>query len=230
MEIKNVTGLLESVHSVEVKLADIQADVNSPLYSAKSFEQLGLPENILKGVYAMKFNKPSKVQERALPLLLSNPPQNMIAQSQSGTGKTAAFVLTMLCRVDTGLEAPQALCLSPSRELARQIVDVVEQMGKFANIRYTTALKEGNHPSAADHPSNGANGRNKSKITEQIVIGTPGTALDLYKRGILDLSQLKILVFDEADVMLDKQGMGTQSVRLKKYERENTQKGAYPNM
>lgn len=64
-------------------------------------------ENLLKGLYAMKFVKPSKVQERALPLLLANPPQNMIAQSQSGTGKTAAFSLTMLSRVDPTLDAVQ---------------------------------------------------------------------------------------------------------------------------
>lgn len=63
----------------------------------------------MKGLYAMKFVKPSKVQERALPLLLASPPQNMIAQSQSGTGKTAAFSLTMLSRVDPELSAVQVL-------------------------------------------------------------------------------------------------------------------------
>ncbi|KAJ2856342.1 RNA helicase required for poly(A+) mRNA export, partial [Coemansia asiatica] len=93
---------------VEVRLADIQADPNSPLYSVKSFDKLGLHENLLKGIYEMNFTKPSKIQERALPLLLANPPRNMIGQSQSGTGKTAAFVLTMLSRVDYDLQAPQA--------------------------------------------------------------------------------------------------------------------------
>lgn len=102
-----VDNLVSTLQTVEVKLADKQADVNSPLYSAKSFEQLGLDEALLKGLYAMKFVKPSKVQERALPLLLSNPPQNMIAQSQSGTGKTAAFSLTMLSRVDPDVNAVQ---------------------------------------------------------------------------------------------------------------------------
>lgn len=102
-----VDNLVTTLQTVEVKLADKQADVNSPLFSAKTFEQLGLDEALLKGLYAMKFVKPSKVQERALPLLLSNPPQNMIAQSQSGTGKTAAFSLTMLSRVDPDLDAVQ---------------------------------------------------------------------------------------------------------------------------
>ena len=68
----------------------------SPLFSVKSFEELNLHPKLLKGVYALGFNNPSKIQETALPTLLADPPQNMIAQSQSGTGKTAAFVLAML--------------------------------------------------------------------------------------------------------------------------------------
>ena len=99
-------------------------------------------EELLKGIYAMKFVKPSRVQEKALPLLLSDPPQNMIAQSQAGTGKTAAFVLTMLSRVDVSLNEPQAICLSPTRELARQIMDVCKAMGQFTSITMGYALKE----------------------------------------------------------------------------------------
>jgi ATP-dependent RNA helicase DDX19/DBP5 len=100
-------GLIENVYNVEVQLSQQQANENSPLYSVTTFEQLNLAEDILKGVYAMKFVKPSKVQEKALAFLLRNPPANLIAQSQSGTGKTAAFVLTMLSRVDRTLKAPQ---------------------------------------------------------------------------------------------------------------------------
>lgn len=66
-------NLVKSTHVVQVKLADQQADPNSPLYSVKSFEELGLSPELLKGLYSMKFSKPSKIQERALPLLLSNP-------------------------------------------------------------------------------------------------------------------------------------------------------------
>jgi len=117
---KVVDNLLQTLQAVEVKLVDKQADVNSPLYSVKSFEQLGLDENLLKGLYAMKFVKPSKVQERALPLLLASPPQNMIAQSQSGTGKTAAFTLTMLSRVDPSLAAVQVI--PPNRKFSQFIM------------------------------------------------------------------------------------------------------------
>ena len=82
-------------------------DPKSPLYSVKSFEALNLKPQLLKGVYGMGFNAPSKIQETALPTLLADPPQNMIAQSQSGTGKTAAFVLAMLSRVDVSKSHPQ---------------------------------------------------------------------------------------------------------------------------
>lgn len=188
-------------HEVEVHLADIQANKKSPLHSVHSFEELGLKEDLLKGVYAMEFNKPSKIQEKALPLLLGSPPRNLIAQSQSGTGKTAAFVLTMLSRVDTTLDAPQALCLSPTRELARQIGRVVEKMGQFTKARVTYVLR--------DMDMKG------ETIADHIVIGTPGTIKDLVRRGRLRLHSMKVFVLDEADVMLDMQGLGDQSIRIK---------------
>ena len=81
----------------------------------------------------MRFTKPSKIQEKALPLLLRNPPTNLIGQSQSGTGKTAAFVLNMFSRIQTSgplASKPQAIVLAPSRELARQILGVCQIMGQ----------------------------------------------------------------------------------------------------
>ncbi|KAG5885839.1 hypothetical protein JTB14_032034 [Gonioctena quinquepunctata] len=80
-------GLVENKNNIEVQ----RKDPKSPLYSVKSFEALNLNPNLLKGVYEMGFNAPSKIQETALPTLLADPPQNLIAQSQSGTGKTAAL-------------------------------------------------------------------------------------------------------------------------------------------
>ncbi|KAJ1867735.1 RNA helicase required for poly(A+) mRNA export [Coemansia sp. RSA 989] len=189
-------------HEVEVRLADMQADPDSPLFSVKSFEELGLHENLLKGIYEMKFTKPSKIQERALPLLLANPARNMIGQSQSGTGKTAAFVLTMLSRVDYDINRPQALCLAPSRELARQIMEVVEQMGKYTPMKTKYAIK--------DSVQKG------ETIDAHIVIGTPGTVSDLIRKRALSLKDLKLFVLDEADNMLDQQGLGDQTLRIKK--------------
>ncbi len=97
------TSLVENKNELEIQ----RRDPKSPLYSVKSFDALNLKPQLLKGVYGMGFNAPSKIQETALPTLLADPPQNMIAQSQSGTGKTAAFVLAMLSRVDVSLNHPQ---------------------------------------------------------------------------------------------------------------------------
>jgi ATP-dependent RNA helicase DDX19/DBP5 len=110
----------------------------------------------------MGFNAPSKIQETALPTLLANPPQNLIAQSQSGTGKTAAFVLAMLSRVDVSKKYPQVnisaimwqdfincfkvLCLSPTYELAIQTGEVAAHMAKFCpeiEMKYAVRGEEG---------------------------------------------------------------------------------------
>ena len=164
-------------------------------------------ENILKGIYQMRFTKPSKIQEKALPLLLRNPPTNMIGQSQSGTGKTAAFVLNILSRLDYSpnmINTPQALVLAPSRELARQILGVIQIMGSF--IQGLT--------SGVAIPSEVPN-RIRDGIRAQVVVGTPGTVMDMIKRRQMISDKIKVLVLDEADSMLDQQGLGDQCIRVK---------------
>jgi ATP-dependent RNA helicase DDX19/DBP5 len=206
---KSSTNLIQSTYEVQVKLADLQADPNSPLYSAKSFEQLGLREELLKGLYAMKFSKPSKIQERALPLLVNDPPRNMIGQSQSGTGKTAAFALTMLSRVDESQPVTQALVLSPTRELARQTLEVITQMGQYTKV--TTQLVV---PESTDRGE---------KISSHIIVGTPGKVMDMIRRREMDTKFLKVFVLDEADNMLDQQGLGDQCSRIKRTLPKTTQ-------
>ncbi|KAI9273372.1 P-loop containing nucleoside triphosphate hydrolase protein [Helicostylum pulchrum] len=187
---------------VHVRLADQQADPNSPLYSVKSFEELGLSRKLLMGLYAMPYTKPSKFQERVLPLLINDPPKNMIGQSQSGTGKTATIVLTMLTRLNLDLKAPQAICLAPSRELACQIIDVLQEMGKFTGVTSTLAIRES---LVRDAP-----------IYSQVVIGTPGTVCGVIRQKQLSVEAIKILVLDEADEMLDSASLGDQSIRIKR--------------
>lgn len=126
----------------------------------------------------------------------------MIGQSQSGTGKTAAFVLTMLSRVNYAKNVVQAICLSPTRELARQIVDVIKEMGKFTPVKVALAVKDGVQKG--------------EQLKAHIVVGTPGTVMDLLKRRQLDSRSVNVFVLDEADNMLDLQGMGEQSLRVKK--------------
>lgn len=158
----------------------------------------------------MNFKKPSKIQEKALPLLLRDPPTNMIAQSQSGTGKTAAFVITILSRLDyTKPNQPQALCLAPSRELARQIEGVIRSIGQYVDGLTIQAAV----PGAVER---------NAKIAAMVVVGTPGTVMDLIKRRQFDTTQMKVLVLDEADNMLDQQGLGDQCIRVKMFEISTT--------
>ncbi|KAI6859718.1 ATP-dependent RNA helicase [Hortaea werneckii] len=199
-------GLDEPEFDVNVKLADLQDDPNNPLYSAKAFEDLNLREELLRGLSVMSFNKPSKIQERALPLLLKNPPTNLIGQSQSGTGKTAAFVLNMLSRVDLSTKQPQCLVLAPTRELAKQIAGVASVMGAFLEDKGLTIAEA----IPQNLPPRG------QPLQGQIVVGTPGTVMDLIqRRRQLDVRAMKVLTLDEADNMLDMQGMGDQCKRVK---------------
>ena len=152
----------------------------------------------------MNFHKPSKIQERALPLLLKNPPTNLIGQSQSGTGKTAAFILNILSRIDLSTDQPQALVLAPTRELARQIAGVAMIMGTFLEPQGLVITEAVPDPSKRGQPYRG-----------QVIIGTPGTTMDMIKRRLIDVKAMKILTLDEADNMLDLQGMGDQCKRTK---------------
>ena len=91
--------------------------------SAKRFEDLNLSPELLKGLYVqMQFERPSKIQEISLPMILTPPYKNLIAQAHNGSGKTTCFVLGMLSRIDPKLAAPQALCICPTRELAIQVL------------------------------------------------------------------------------------------------------------
>lgn len=199
---------MDNTNQVEV----LQRDPNSPLYSVKSFEELRLKPQLLQGVYAMGFNRPSKIQENALPMMLAEPPQNLIAQSQSGTGKTAAFVLAMLSRVEPAEKYPQCLCLSPTYELALQTGKVIEQMGKFhPELKLAYAVR-------------GNKLERGQKISEHIVIGTPGTVLDwCAKLKFIDPKKIKVFVLDEADVMIATQGHQDQSIRIQRMLPRNCQ-------
>ncbi|KAL8173770.1 UNVERIFIED_CONTAM: ATP-dependent RNA helicase ddx25 [Gekko kuhli] len=138
-------------------------------------------------------------------MMLADPPQNLIAQSQSGTGKTAAFALAMLSRVNPAERFPQCLCLSPTFELAVQTGQVIEKMGKFCvNISVIYAVRGNRLP-------------RRTIIEQQIVIGTPGTLLDwCFKLKLLDVKKIRVFVLDEADVMINKQNFSDQSIRIQR--------------
>jgi ATP-dependent RNA helicase DDX19/DBP5 len=135
--------------------------------------------------------------------MLADPPRNMLAQSQSGTGKTGAFVTAILSRVDfTRPDVPQAMVLAPSRELARQIQGVIGVIGRFIENLNVAAAIPGALPRG-------------EPVRSAVIVGTPGTVMDIIRRRQLDPSGLRVLVLDEADNMLDQQGLGDQCMKVK---------------
>ncbi|PAA66582.1 hypothetical protein BOX15_Mlig033472g1, partial [Macrostomum lignano] len=197
------SGLLD-VREGELEVQ--QRNPNSPLHSVKAFEQLNLSPKLIRGIYQMGFMRPSRIQEKALPALVADPPINMIAQSQSGTGKTAAFLLTMLSRVDPNENYCQCLCLAPTFELAKQIGEVCKRMAAYmpeVKIGYATREEKYTRDSYSNH---------------HILIATPGTAQDWVMRyRIINMAKLRVFVLDEADVLIDQQAFRDISVRLSRH-------------
>mmetsp|Transcript_26815 Transcript_26815/g.58465 ORF Transcript_26815/g.58465 Transcript_26815/m.58465 type:complete len:483 (+) Transcript_26815:39-1487(+) len=191
-----------------------QTDDNSIYSSAATFDELPLTEELKQGLYVeMKFERPSRVQAITLPMILTPPHKDLIAQAHNGSGKTTCFVLSMLSRVDPTRRVPQALCMCPTRELVMQNLSVLTRMAKFTGIRATSTASE--HDGSAFR---------KDPITEQVVIGTHGKLKAWASKRILSLDDVAILVFDEADEMLKADAFADDSVRLIKSIRKKNPK------
>ncbi|GMH28745.1 hypothetical protein Nepgr_030588 [Nepenthes gracilis] len=182
---------------------------DTPYASASRFEDLGLSAELLKGLYVtMRFERPSKIQAITLPMILTPPHKNLIAQAHNGSGKTTCFVLGMLSRVDPNLQAPQALCICPTRELALQNLEVLKKMGRHSNITSEAAVQE-----SLDNPAHVPMSKRPPIIT-QVIVGTPGTIKRWISYKKLSLIYMKILVYDEADHMLAQDGFRDDSLRI----------------
>ncbi|KAF6774035.1 hypothetical protein AHF37_07125 [Paragonimus kellicotti] len=197
---------LTEVDDLDIEI--LRSDPENPLHSVKTFQEMKLKGPLLRGVSAMGLYKPSTIQEKALSSLIGSSPQNMIAQSQSGTGKTATFLLAMLSRVRPEDAFCQCLCMAPTRELAQQIVSVGRRMAAFMeDVIFGLAVRDEQAPVGPDR-----------YVTAQIVVGTPGTVMN-WVRGTgpvcLDPSKLTVFVLDEADVMMEQEGFLNISKRIK---------------
>jgi ATP-dependent RNA helicase DeaD len=158
-----------------------------------NFKSFGLQPSILDAITALGYENPTPIQQSAIPTILTDD-TDLIALAQTGTGKTAAFGLPMVHKVNPSKGPVQALILCPTRELCLQITKDLAGFSRFTDGIRTTAVY------------GGANIREQIKELRskpQIVVGTPGRTLDLIDRGDLDLSSLKMMVLDEADEMLN---------------------------
>jgi len=159
---------------------------------AQSFKDLPLSRELLKGLNELGFDALFPIQAHAIAPLLEG--KDVIGQAQTGTGKTAAFGVPMIQRLDPHIKGVQGLILAPTRELAVQVADNLAKFGRYAKIR-VLAVYGGESINKQIHSLKGNN--------IHIVVGTPGRIIDLMKRGVLNLSSVRIAVLDEADRMLD---------------------------
>jgi ATP-dependent RNA helicase DeaD len=158
-----------------------------------SFTELGLKESSLKAIAKMGFETPSEIQSQAIPVLMSGD-VDFIGQAQTGSGKTAAFVLPLLEKLDFKSPNLQAIILAPTRELANQIHEEIQKLSAFEPIRSMSVY---------GGTSIGLQIKDFKSKKPQIVAGTPGRVMDLIERGVLKFDNTKFVVLDEADEMLD---------------------------
>uniref|UniRef100_A0AAY5ETV8 ATP-dependent RNA helicase n=1 Tax=Electrophorus electricus TaxID=8005 RepID=A0AAY5ETV8_ELEEL len=158
-----------------------------------SFDDMNLRENLLRGIYAYGFEKPSAIQQRAILPCIKG--YDVIAQAQSGTGKTATFAISILQQIDIDQKATQAMVLAPTRELAQQIQKVVLALGDYMGATCHACI-------------GGTNVRNEVQKLQadvpHIVVGTPGRVFDMLNRRYLSPKQIKMFALDEADEMLSR--------------------------
>ncbi|PFH33879.1 DEAD/DEAH box helicase [Besnoitia besnoiti] len=177
--------------------------------SASTWTDLNLRKELLLGVENQGFSKPSKIQAAALPLIFSRD-ENLIAQAQNGSGKTATFALAMLTKVDHTLKAPQALCLCPTRELAQQTVRVIEALARFTETSIFVAIpQKSDAPPASLAPAE-TTGKcvvyttlTSPVVQSPIVVGTPGKCMELLKKRKFAGDTVRLFVLDEADELIN---------------------------
>jgi len=157
-----------------------------------SFDSLGLPETLLTAVKAIGFENSTDIQAQTIPPLLAG--KDVLGEAQTGTGKTAAFGLPALAKIDLSLKKPQLMVLAPTRELAMQVAEAIESFGKnMKGLRVATLYGGQSYQPQFQQLERGA----------QVVVGTPGRLMDHLRRKSLKLGNLSFCVLDEADEMLN---------------------------
>jgi len=164
---------------------DVETTSSVPTYD--HFDDMGLKEDVLRGVYSYGFERPSTIQQHAIVQVSQG--HDLIAQAQSGTGKTGAFTIGLLERIDVSKKAPQVIVLSPTRELARQSNTVINCIGDHLGVRTSLAI--------------GGSRTNYDELRRaHVIVGTPGRTLDLLTKVSNIQRDICLLVVDEADEML----------------------------
>jgi len=165
---------------------------NDSAKDAVGFDTLGLPTNLLTAITSIGFTSATDIQAQTIPPLLAG--KDVLGEAQTGTGKTAAFGLPALAKIDTSIKKPQLMVLAPTRELAMQVAEAIESFGKnMKGLRVATLYGGQSYGPQFQQLERGA----------QVVVGTPGRLMDHLRRKSLKLGDLKVCVLDEADEMLN---------------------------
>jgi translation initiation factor 4A len=164
---------------------------NEDLKLYETFDEMNLNDTLVRGIYSYGFEQPSKIQQ--LSIVPMSKHTDILAQAQSGTGKTGAFTVGSLSIVDTFVKFPQVLVICPTRELSQQTERVAHALGSYMNLKVLSATG-GNHL---------RNDIQSLKSGAQFIVGTPGRIFDLIRRGDLVLDHMKYVILDEADQMLE---------------------------
>ena len=169
------------------------AETTTTYKEVESWDDLDCDMNLLRGIYAYGFEQPSSIQKRAIPSMLKN--RDIIAQAQSGTGKTGAFTIGTLGQINIENKSIQGVILSPTRELSKQIFDVLSNIGKMMKDLRMQLLVGG---------TSIEEDVNELKKIPHIIVGCPGRINDMLRRRKMNVKNVKVMVLDEADEMLSK--------------------------
>ena len=155
-----------------------------------SFEDLDIDDTLLRGIYSYGFEKPSNIQYKSIPII--NTGKDIIAQSQSGTGKTGAFVIGILNNIDISLKKTQYIIITPTHELAKQILKVIESLSSYMEVTMAKVIGKTNINESII----------ELKKDPQIIVATPGRLLDMINKRHVFTDSIKTLILDEADEIL----------------------------
>ncbi len=209
------------VNSTETNIDNIDNNDNITQYVPKDFEKWDdiedvLSRELLRGIYAYGFDNPSPIQQKSLLTIFDE--KDIIAQAQSGTGKTGAFTIGVLHRVNPKLNKTQAMILAPTRELAKQIYDVITNIGNMIQGLRITMLIGGT--------STDSDSSDLKNNVPHIIVGCPGRVYDMLRRQNISSKDIKILILDEADEMLSV-GFKEQIYNIFQYFNSNIQVGLF---
>ncbi|KAF5702936.1 DEAD DEAH box helicase [Fusarium mundagurra] len=190
---------LQDLHIAEnqAKLSEAQ----DKLYSRMPFDLLILQEPVLQGIRYLNYQRPTNMQEAVLSALMQIPPRNIIASYPPGTGRTTALAIALLSRIFLfSTTEPQVLVIVPTRLLVHQTEKSIKEIGRFCEGLVTETITESSRLTA--------------KVKANVIIATPGSLLDCIRRRLVDTSLVRFLLMDDADYLVDSQGLSEQCIRV----------------